>query len=54
MEHLHTPAACIWDPTPPTVQTALDDLWQLRDSQEVGLMKLLSARLLWEGEAPAC
>ena len=48
MEHLHTHRRLYLASTPPTVQTALDELWQLRDSQELGLIKLLSARLLWE------
>ena len=48
MEHLHTHRLLYLASTPPTVQTALDELWQLRDSQELGLIKLLSARLLWE------
>ena len=48
MEHLHTHRRLYLAATPPTVQTALDELWQLRDSQELGLIKLLSARLLWE------
>lgn len=38
----------LFSDTPPTVQPALEKLWQLRDSQELGLIKLLSARLLWE------
>ena len=48
MEHLHTHRRLYLASTPPTVQTALEELWQLRDSQELGLIKLLSARLLWE------
>ena len=48
MEHLHTHRRLYLAATPPTVQTALDELWQLRDSQELGLIKMLSARLLWE------
>ena len=48
MEHLHTHRRLYLASTPPTVQTALDELWQLRDSHELGLIKLLSARLLWE------
>ena len=48
MEHLHTHRRLYLAATPPTVQTALDELWQLRDSHELGLIKLLSARLLWE------
>jgi len=45
---MHTHRRLYLAATPPTVQTALDELWQLRDSQELGLIKLLSARLLWE------
>ena len=48
MEHLHTHRRLYLASTPPTVQPALEELWQLRDSQELGLIKLLSARLLWE------
>ena len=48
MDQLHTHRRLYLAATPPTVQTALDELWQLRDSQELGLIKLLSARLLWE------
>ena len=48
MEHLHTHRRLYLASTPPAVQAALDELWQLRDSQELGLIKLLSARLLWE------
>ena len=54
MEHLHTHRRLYLASTPPAVQAALDELWQLRDSQELGLIKLLSARLLWEVKAPAC
>ena len=48
MKHLHTHRRLYLASTPPTVQAALDELWQLRDSEEMGLIKLLSARLLWE------
>ena len=48
MEHLHTHRRLYLASTPPAVQPALEELWQLRDSQELGLIKLLSARLLWE------
>ena len=44
------PADCILGPTPACVQTLLDNLWQFRDSEEVGLLKLLSAQLLWKVE----
>ena len=50
MEHLHTSRRLYLGPTPACVQTLLDDLWQLRDSEEVGLLKLLSAQLLWKVE----
>ena len=50
VEHLHTSRRLYLGPTPACVQTLLDDLWQLRDSEEVGLLKLLSAQLLWNVE----
>lgn len=50
VEHLHTSRRLYLGPTPACVQTLLDDLWQLRDSEEVGLLKLLSAQLLWKVE----
>ena len=50
MEHLHTSRRLYLGPTPACVQTLLDDLWQLRDSEEVGLLKLLSTQLLWKVE----
>ena len=50
VEHLHTSRRLYLGPTPACVQTLLDDLWRLRDSEEAGLMKLLSAQLLWKVE----
>ena len=50
MEHLHTSRRLYLGPTPACVQTLLDNLWQFRDSEEVGLLKLLSAQLLWKVE----
>ena len=50
VEHLHTSRRLYLGPTPACVQTLLDDLWRLRDSEEVGLLKLLSTQLLWKVE----
>ncbi len=53
MEHLHTSRRLYLGPTPARVQTLLDELWQLRDSEEVGLIKLALRPAALEGEAPA-
>ena len=50
MEHLRTGHRLYLGQTPAAVRAVLDELWQLRDGTELGLMKLLSARLLWEVE----